>query len=316
MPIKLDVGGLVYSRGLAAASLNFTPLYDRAALLRRLSLANESAADTWDLTIGGRVVSSFRQFNGGNQKLLQVGTATKLPQYDFFQYCRDQLDIDPAFPGPIGLTATLASRGGATADILAELVEHDPGDFGAPGLNDFRGTDFLIPVSWALAASVSAAGPTQVDTQYAPAWFPPLFNNTPLSPGWQIEILALFMEGVGVNTYSGAANHQDTTQAWHFLKNGTELFTRAGQGIPNRGSASAAGSANTVYSQEDSIFPPLLFSSFDGENNLAVPITLRQGDAFQIMEEFQGDFTGGASYLGSILNAICRVHVPSGAGLM
>lgn len=97
-------------------------------------------------------------------------------------------------------------------------------------------------------------------------------------------------------------------------KNGTLLFSRSTSGIPNRGKASAAGSANTVFGQQSGMFDPFVFASFDDTPILRVPISLQGGDNLLIQQELQGDGTGGAAYLDAIVTAICDVVVPSGAG--
>ncbi len=314
MATKLDVGGEVYQFAVGVATISFTPLFDRAALLRRVNLSNASARDTWDLTIGGRVVASFRDAAGGNNRVLRVDPNNPAPTPGYFAWVRDILGVDPSFPVPQGLTATLASRGGATADIDFEVLEVDPADVPATMLNHFAGRHFLIPIAWALVAGAAGAGPTQVDTQFAPSWLPALFSATPLPVNWEIKLLALFLEGMGVNTFSGAVNVQSTTQDVRIIKNGTLLFSRTTSGIPNRGRASAVGSANTVFGAQSGIFPPFEFAPFSQENLLSVPIRLHGGDNVQILQEFQGAFTGAPVYQDALITAIADVMVPSAAG--
>jgi len=316
MATKLDVGGEVYQFTVAGASQTFTPLFDRAALLKRVNITNPSAKDNWTLNIGGRDLAVFRLSTVGNQQLMSITPPGSAPNLDFFAYCRNFLGIDPVFPVPLGLSAKLSSVGGATADIDMELLEVDPSDAGSMAINHFLGKHFLIPITWFLNASQSAAalGVVTVDTQVAPSWFPAIFAGAQVPEGWVIKILALFLEGVGVNTFSGAANHQSTTQTVRFSKNGTLLFSRTTSGVPNRGKASAAGSANTVFGQQSGVFPPFVFGDFDDSGILRQPIVLRGGDNLLIQQELQGDGTGGASYLDALITAICDVQVPSGAG--
>lgn len=316
MATKLDVGGQVYQYTVGGASQTVTPLGDRAMLLKRINLSNPSAKDNWTLNIGGRDIAVFRHSTVGNQQLLQSAPPGSAPNTDFFTYCRNFLKTPVTFPIPLGLSAKLSSVGGATADVDMEMVEVDASDASALALNHFLGKHFLIPISWYLNASQSAAalGAVGMDTQVAPSWFPAIYAGAQIPAGWQITLLALFTEGVGVNTFSGAANHQSTTQTVRVSKNGTPLFSRTTTGIPNRGKASAAGSANTVFGQQSGVFPPIVLGSFDDENVLPVPIVLRQGDNMVVQTELQGDGTGGASYVDGLVTAICDVVLPSGAG--
>jgi hypothetical protein len=316
MATKLDVGGEVYQYTVAGASQTFTPLFDRAALLKRINVTNPSAKDNWLLNIGGRDIAMFRLSTVGNQQLLSIAPPGSAPDVDFFAYCRNFLNVDPTFPVPLGLSAKLSSVGGATADIDFEVVEVDPSDANTLAVNHFQGRHFLIPITWYLNASQSGAalGVVTVDTQVAPSWFPAIFAGAQVPEGWLIKILALYTEGVGVNTFSGAANHQSTTQTVRLSKNGTLLFSRTTSGIPNRGKASAAGSANTVFAQQSGVFPPFVFSDFDDSPVLRVPIILKGGDNLLVQQELQGDGTGGASYVDALITAICDVTVPSGAG--
>jgi hypothetical protein len=316
MATKLDVGGQVYQFGIAAATQTFTPLFDRAALLTRLNITNPSAKDNWTLNIGGRDIAVFRISTVGNNQLLSVAPPGSAPGLDYFEYCRNFLKQQATFPVPLGLSAKVSSVGGATADIDMELLEVDPSDANVMAINHFQGKHFLIPVTWYLNASQSSAalGVVTVDTQVAPSWFPALFAGAQVPAGWQITILALFVEGLGENTFSGAANHQSTTQTVRFSKNGTLLFSRSTSGIPNRGKPSAAGSANTVFGQQSALFDPFVLSSFDDSNILRAPIVLRGGDNLVVQQELQGDATGGFSFLDATIVAICDVVVPSGAG--
>lgn len=314
MPIKLDVGGEVYQYTVAGASQTFTPLFDRAALLTRVNLANVSAKDNWTLNIGGRDIAVFRHSTLGNQQLLQAVPPASAPNLDFFTFCRQMLGKDVTFPVPLGLSAKLSSVGGATADVDMEVIEVDQADAGVIALNHFLGKHFLIPVTWYLNAGQAAAGVVGTDTQVAPSWFPTINAGAQVPKDWQITLLAVFLEGVGVNTFSGAANHQSTTQTVQIKKNGTLLFSRTTNGIPNRGKASAAGSANTVFGQQSGLFPPFTFASWDFRSVLRQPIVLKGGDNLVVSQELQGDLTGTASYADALVTAICDVLVPSGAG--
>ena len=213
------------------------------------------------------------------------------------------------------MTLAVASVGGATADILLEGKEVDPSDASAVQLNHYRGTDFLIPIYFSLGAAFAGAagGVVQLDTQVAPPYVPALFSNTPLPVAWKIALLALFLEGAGVNTFSGAANHQSATQDLHVFKDQVQIFTRVGHGPPNVGAASAAGSANTVIGQRSGMFPPFEQSGDNPDSVLDSPIVLGGGETLQLLHDITGDGTGGASYANILQVAVARITVPTAA---
>ena len=318
MATKLDVGGSVYQFAIGASSLNFTPLFDRAAIVKRINISNPSAKDNWQVIVGGREIMRVRHSTVGNQQPFELSPPGSAPNTDFLTFARNFLEKRADIPVPLGLTLTIQSVGGATADIDIEAVEVDRADADIVGVNHYLGKHFLLPVQWYLNAAQAAAalGAVQVDTQVAPPWVPNLFNGTQVPAGWQFMLLALFAEGVGVNTFSGSANHQSTTQGVQVIKNGTTLFSRTTIGIPNRGKASAAGSANTVFGQQSGVFPPVVLADFDDDSILPVPISLRPGDYMTVSQILQGDGTGGASYLDALITAFVDVLVPSAAGSM
>lgn len=316
MPTKLDVGGIIYQFGVGVASLNFTPLADRAAIVKRINISNPSAKDNWQVIVGGREIMRVRHSTVGNQQPFELAPPGSAPNPDFLTYCRNFLKKPADIPVPLGLTLTIQSVGGATADIDIEAIEVDKADADVVAVNHYLGKHFLLPLQWYLNASQSAAalGTVQMDTQVGPPWIPNLFNGTQIPTSWQFQLLALFLEGAGVNTFSGAANHQSTTQGLLVNKNGTPLYSRTTTGVPNRGKASAAGSANTVFGQQSGVFPPIVLADFDDDALLAVPLTLRAGDYMTLSQILQGDGTGGASYLDALVTAVVDVIVPSGAG--
>lgn len=317
MALKTQIGPRVYQDALAAAVLNYSPPADRAALIRRIVIQNPSANDNWQVIVGGRELMRIRVLTTGNQRALFIPTAgstgsSQAYRPNFFDWCRFVLGIDPSVPVPLGLTMTIQSVGGATADIIVEGKEVDRADADAIGLNHYQGNVFIIPIQWFLAAAFSGAagGVVQLDTQVAPPWVPALFSNTPLPASWKVELLALFLEGGGINTFSGAANHQSTTRTLQMFKNQTQLLTRTGHGAPNQGSASAAGSANTVIGQRSGMFPPFEQSGDNQDSVLETPIQVVQGETLQLLHELTGDGTGGASYANFLQMAVARVTVP------
>ncbi len=305
-----DVGGFFYDQTIAAATRTVTPLADRALILRRVGITSPSANDNWTINVGGRELARFRELTVGNQHLLRVSDASTAPKMDFFEYCRNVLGIDASFPVPNGQQLIVSSVGGATADIEMELEEIDVASGNLKVLNHYLGNQFLIPIAWLLNASQSAAGAVQFDTQIAPLWVPSLFSNLGIPVQWKIEVLALFLEGMGVNTFSGAANHQSTTQDIRWFRDNVQILTRSGLGLPLRGSASAAGSANTVFGQEAGIFRPMEQQMPSDDPALPAHIVFGGGDVSQLLLDLQGDLTGGASYANAIQVAIARVTVP------
>lgn len=312
--IKTDLGGFVYATSLASAAFTAGPPADRGWILRKFNVSNLSANDDWQVIVGGREIMRFRMLTLGNQRFfIQSGSDGRI-ELDFFSYCRNYLNIDASIPVPKGLTATIQSVGGATADINGEFLEVDEGQANALKPNHFMGNDYIVPIDWRLNASQSAAAVVQLDTQTAPPWYPALFSNVPIPPNWKFQVLALFIEGAGVNTFSGAANHQSTTDSLRVFIRQFQAFSRSGSGIPVKGSASAAGSANTVLGQQSGMYPPTIFAELNDDNLLPVPVTLQGGDAMQLLWNLVGDLTGGASYANALVKGIVRVTVPQGLG--
>jgi len=310
-----DIGGFGYAQNEGVATLSVTPLADRALMVTGVNITNESAADNWTVSVGGRELMRFRHLTPGNgaQHLLHFfnqGVSTRL---DFFEYCRNILGIDPSVPVPIGQTLTVQSAGGATADIDIQFLEVDIPTANVRGFNHYQGNTFIVPVTWFLNASQSAAAAVQLDTQVSPVWVPALFSAVALPTNWKVELLALFLEGMGVNTFSGAANHQSTTRDLRVFKNNTQQFTRAGLGVPVRGSDSAAGSANTVFGQRSGMFAPFEQAMPTDDNVLPQPIVLGGGETLQLFLDLTGDLTGGAAYANALQVAIARITVPGGS---
>jgi len=317
--LKTEIGPRVYQDALAAAVLNYTPPFDRAAIVRRVVIQNPSASDTWQVIVGGREIMRFRVLTTGNQRLLFIPTAgssgaSQSYQPNFFDWCRGVLGLDPSIPVPNAMTLTIQSIGGATADLIIEGKEVDSSDANAVGINHYRGNVFLAPIYFSLAAAFAGAAgaTTQLDTQVSPPWFPNLFNNSQVPANWLVEILALFNESAGVNTFSGAANHQSALARLQVFKNQTQLFTRNAHGITNQGAASAAGSANTVIGQRSAMFPPFEQSSDNQDSVLDTPLRFGQGESGQLLYEITGDGTGNASYANVLQVAIAKVTVPAG----
>ena len=310
-----DIGGFGYAQSEAVATLSVSPLADRALFVTAVNLSNESAADNWTINVGGRELMRFRHLTAVNgfQHLLHMLTAGVSTRMDFWEFCRNVIGVDPKIPVPNGQTFTISSVGGATADIDIQFEEVDIPSANVLGLNHYLGGDFILPITWFLNASQSAPAAVQLDTQVSPVWVPPLFSGVALPVNWHVEILALFLEGMGVNTFSGAANHQSTTRDLRVFRDNVQMFTRAGLGIPVRGSDSAAGSANTAFGQRSGMFAPFEQSLPTDDPVLPSKIVLDGGDVLQLFMDITGDLTGGASYANALQVAIARVKVPTGA---
>lgn len=318
--LRTEVGPRVYNQGLAVATLSTQPVFDRAAIVRRVDITNESATDDWQLIVGQREIMRVRHATVGMQRPLHVVHSAVLETtigvkqaFGFFGYVNEMLKLDASIPVPLGMTLVVQSVGGATADIDVEFREVDPGDATAWPTNHYQKNVFILPIQWRLNASQTTAAVVQLDTQTAPPYVPALFSNTPIPVGWKVELLALFLESAGVNTFSGAANHQSAIQDEHFFLDQRQIFTRIGHGIPNQGQASAAGSANTVIGQRSGFFPPIEQVQEYHSNILDTPIVLGGGETLQILHDIVGDLTGGASYANVLLMAIARVTVPGAA---
>lgn len=305
--LKTEEGPFVYQFAKAAATMSFTPVADRGALVRDISITSPSATDTWVVTSKGKDIMRFRVRSTGNQNVVRGDDQATMPHLKFFDYCRWILGIDPSVAVPLGQTLTIASLGGATGNISVEFEEHDQSDLGPSLINHPDGREWLVPLYTFLAASVAATGVINDDTQIGPQWLPGFLIGTMLTSAWRVQLLGAFMEGVGVNTFSGAANHQSTTNTKRMILNSRQLASRTTTGIPNVGAASAAGSANTAFGQVMADYAPFERSGPGYMNQFNAPLTLNNGDTFNIAEEIIGDVTGGADYSGAMTVWVARV---------
>lgn len=293
----LEYGPRLTHQGQAVATLTATPPQDRAWIITDLLVTNPSADDTWVLTVAGRELMRFRVLTVGNQHVLGKVGGYAPPTRSFFGYCRDVLGVDASIPVPQGAVATLASVGGATADVVYIVKEVQPTDTPQGMLNHPLGRHFVLPVFGYVAAAYTAAGAKGIDTSIRPAWVPDIWGVvTPAPVGFQTRVLALFLEGGGVNTFSGAANHQSATASLNGNRNGQTLFSRDGTGLALLGTASAAGSANTVYQADANVFPPFDEQSMMSLSALDTPLPLNGGDNQSFAINVAGDVTGNADY--------------------
>lgn len=303
-----DIGPRAFHKATAVATLSFQPQLDRAAIIRKILLTGISASDTWVITIAGQEVGRFYEQTDGNQQLLGGTTAAYPKNQDIFDFLRVQYGVDLIYPVPLGMTFTIASVGGATANIALAYTEHAPAEIQAGLVNHPNGHHFIAPIYGSRAAAVGAAGEVTFDTQVGLSFMPNIFVDNNIPEGWQIDIMGLFLEAAGVNTYSGAADYQSVTDHLALSRNGQQLFTRdALDGIPLVGAAAAAGSANTVINAVLSMYPPFQLSNeydwsyFDG------PLTIKPGDLFKFRLGITGDVTGNADYSTAVMAVIADI---------
>ena len=305
--LKTENGPFLYQFAKGAATLSFTPIADRGALVRRIAISAPSNIDTWVVSSKAKEIMRFRIRNGGNQNLLRGDDVAAMPHDTWFDFCRAILGMDPSIPVPLGQTLTIASVGGGTANIMIEFEEHDTSDLSPGMLNHPDGKEWLVPVTVFNSTLVAAAGVVPDNVQVSPGWFPNFFLGIVGTSAWKTQILAMFQEGQGVNTFSGAANHQSTTNTRQLTLNSRLLNSRTTLGIPNLGVASAAGSANTAFGQALAIQNAFERAGNGYENVFNQPIQIGNGDTFQTATEIVGDVTGGADYTGASGIFICRI---------
>lgn len=305
--LKTELGPFLYQYNTAVNTLSFQPAFDRGALVRQIGITAPSATDVWIITVGGKEIMRARIRATGNQNILRDDDLGSTFHTDFFNFCRKFLSMDPAIPVPLGQTMSITSSGGATANIQIQFEEHDNADLPPSMLNHYQGMEWLIPVYTYLNASQTAAGVVNDDTQVSPAWLQNFFTGVLVTSAWKVQILGAFFEGVGVNTFSGAANHQSTTKTKRMFLDSRQMFGRATLGIPNIGAASAAGSANTAFGQTLGTFAPFEHVATPWDNVFNYPVVLQNGDTCNIQEELTGDLTGGASYEPALAMWVCRV---------
>lgn len=308
-----DVGPLADKFAAAVATLSYTPLADRAGLIQGVFVDKVSAADTWYFTIGGRVVGAMRVDTVGNQQMLS-GPASGAPKNNnVFDYLLGSQNIDLSYPVPQGLTFQVSSLGGATGDVHILFQEFSPGDLNPGMLNHPEGRHFLAPIFLAPPNNITHASGVNEDNytaQYGLPWLPTLYGNVQIPAGWEIDILDIFLEGGGVNTFSGSANHASVSDHVALLYKGTRYFTRdAGGGITNIGTASAAGSANTVYGADASYAPAFQVQNDYLQPTLPSAIRLRGGDTVNFLFGTSGDSTGGADYSHFYTVLLCRIRL-------
>lgn len=310
MPLD-DIGPVGYHQGTAVATLSYSPLNDRSGFISRLLIDKVSAADTWVLTCGGRELSRFDIQTIGNQQLFSGPYSAYPKNNDLFRLWNSLNMERLMYPVPMGQTFTVASVGGATANISISFVEVRNEEITTGQMNHPRGTRMVTILAGYRAANVTAVGENTLDTQIGPTWFPNIFVDGIIPNGWRFRILGMFLEGGGRNTYSGSADHLSTTTYLAIYKNGQRMFTRDNAGgIPLIGQAAAAGSANTVVSTDETPFPPFQEAEIDDWALFREPFVLGEGDQYQFRLNVAGDVTGGATYAAMRQLFLCDVQSP------
>ena len=312
MPL-FDIGPVGFHQAQGVANLSFIPQYDRAAIVTRLLIDKVSAADTWIITCAGRELARLDIESTGNQQVLANAYSAYPKNNDIFAFW-DTIGTSPLiYPVPQGTTFAITNVGGATANIEIIYQEVAPSEVTSGMMNHPNGRTFVLPLYLYRNANVTTAGESNLDSQIGPNWFPNLAVANMLPPTWSVICRGIFLEGGGVNTFSGAANHQSNTTYLAAFKNGQRLFTRdTAAGIPLVGSASAAGSANVVIGTDTTPYPPFQEVNLYDWNYFSPPLQFGPGAEYQFALNIAGDVTGGAGY-GTIRQMLLvEVHQQAG----
>jgi hypothetical protein len=338
----LQIGPRGYQHAVAAASLSFTPYYDRAARVTSVKITKPSAQDQWVLTVSGKEITRFEVDTVGNQQLTgnptpnvaATGSKTQPQNRDLFSWSEEAINEQICYPVPNGQPFSLASAAGATADILIEFEECTKDDIKVHEINHFQGSKFRLPVWGYLSTSIADNNEHLLDTQISPSWVPSIFNGVRIQAGYTVDIHALFIEGGGQNAFAAATDHLSTTDHIGWVVNGQQLFTRlpytvpalaatSGQGssgatqatrdgIPCVGEAAAAGSVNNVYGDNLYRFPAFQAFRHDAEPVIDPGIRLKQGATSSFSWALNGDPGAGASYAHNMVVALVDVTVEGG----
>lgn len=302
-------GSRIYQHSTAATSVTVSPQVPYSAVVRRLIIDKASAVGNWTVSIAGQECGNFRIDTVGNNNLLSAPSGAFPDQQDLFAFCANVLNDPMTFVIPTGCSMVITCDGTITADIAVAYEEFPQGAASNGGWNTPGFKNWYTVVSGHLTATGATTGEIQLATQRGLSFLPSFITGTVLPAGWQVDILGMFLEGGGRNTYSGAADHQSVTQYLAYIKNGQRLFTRtASDGIPNIGTASATGSANTVYKTDYGPFPPFQLVQMENWLPLDPPLQLRPGDLSQIYLDVTGDMTGGADYSHMYQSFLCKIR--------
>jgi hypothetical protein len=314
---RLEIGGRGYVQGRATGSLSYTPLFDRAGRVTDIRMGLSDDPETIVVSVAGKEIMRVPQANVGGQNafgnpspVLAGGPLASALPHSLFTMLRRRWGIDMSFPVPNGLTFDMRALSGADMDYMIEFQEVDSGDINASQLNHPQSNEVLIPIFGFRAADISSTAPAAFDTQIAPPWVPQLFTGAEFPPGFTATIIAMFTEGVGVNTGDGTPDVLSNTSYIKVTRNGQQMFTRNGNGIPNVGLDAAAGSANTVFGQQFAAFPPISQWGFEEGGALDPPFVYHPGDTVLWEHVVAGDPTDGADYSGAVVVLIAKVTRP------
>jgi len=305
-----DIGPRGFKNGTAVATLSFTPLSDREAYVTKVKITAPSAADTWNVTVGGRTIATFRVDTVGNQQLTGLVTSGVPKVWDIFEWHKHQYDCMLTYPVPWGQTLTVASVGAATADVEISFMEVQKGTTQKTDANHYEANYFRLPI-WAVPPSATTTvGENTFASQISAPFVPSVFTNVQVQAGYVVDLLALWAEGAGRNTYSGSADHQSITNWVFAIINGQRYFTRdVPQGFPLVGTASATGSANTVYNSDLAAYPAFQQQQNELEGMLDHPILIGPGTTSNWGIDTSGSQTGGADYSHAYLVALADVVI-------
>lgn len=329
MALKQDIGPYVYARGKAVSQLSYEPPGDREFYAAAIYINDPSASDTWYVNVGGRDIMRVLVNVTGNQQLFGGITGNFPRMRNLFEWFKQVYGEELMVPVPQNMAITVGSVGGATGNVVIEGRDLTLGSTSQAMMNHYQGTRLVIPVQAYVNAAVAAAGEIPVDTEVKPAWLPNIFLGQSMRPGFRIRVLAAWLEAMSVNTYSGAANHVSSIDHVRFDLNGDRQFSHVlpGQvsgplstvstvpagnivtpdGIPVTSQPAAAGSANTVYTLENEVFPPFQAYTAPESNMIDPPVVINQGDVAQLFLGIAGDVTGGAGYAGGLMTFLCEI---------
>jgi hypothetical protein len=310
MPLT-DIGPRAFHYATAVATLSLTPLNDRALVVTNIFIDKVSADDIWRVKIQGFEAGAFDIQTDGNQQPLS-GPFSAYPQsnniFDVYEALTGEAFI---YPVPLGQTITVASDGGATANIAFGYQEVAPQELSPGMMNHPKGNRLVTPLVGYTAAALTAAGEAKFDTQVGPSWVPNIFVDGDLPTNWSIKILAMFLQGGSNNTYSGTADHISTTGYLAVYRNGQVMFTRdATGGIPIVGQAAAGGSANIVVQSDLARYPALQQADWFNYRKFDMPLTLGGGDAYKFRYSTAGSYTGSPSFEAIRQMFLCEIRTP------
>lgn len=314
---RLEIGGRGYVAGRATASVSYTPLFDRAGRVTDIKLGWSDDPETVVISVAGKELMRVLVPQVGNQSvfgspapvLATADNGHALP-HSLFTILRRRWGIDMSIPVPNGLTLEVASLSGGDIDAQIEFQEVDSGDINSSQTNHPQSNEVIIPIFGYRAADIASNLPASFDTQIAPPWVPDLFTGAEFPPGFTATVLAMFTEGVGQNTGDGTPDVFSNTSYIKVTRNGQQMFTRNGTGIPNVGVKAAAGGANNVYGQIMAPFPPVQSWGFEEGGALDPPFLYHPGDTVLWQHVVAGDVTDGNDYSHAVVVLVAKVTRP------